>query len=77
MYLYVYISFWEDWIIFVITRKFVHTVNREYFVVKIFSESLACAKIKCTKYMSNINDNVVQGRLSKNYLTEKFIAVKC
>ena len=24
-------------------------VNREYFVVKIFSDSLACAKIKCTK----------------------------
>ena len=26
-----------------------HTVNREYFVVKIFSDSLACAKIKRTK----------------------------
>ena len=25
------------------------TVNREYFVVKIFSDSLACAKIKRTK----------------------------
>ena len=25
------------------------TVNREYFDVKIFSDSLACAKIKCTK----------------------------
>ena len=24
-------------------------VNREYLVVKIFSDSLACAKIKCTK----------------------------
>ena len=45
------------------------TVNREYFVVKIFSDSLACAKIKRTKYIRNINDNAVQGRLSENYLT--------
>ena len=27
------------------------TVNREYFNVKIFSDSMACAKIKHTKYM--------------------------
>ena len=46
-----------------------NTVNREYFVVKIFSDSLACAKIKHTKYIRNINDNAVQGRLSENYLT--------
>ena len=26
-----------------------NTVNREYFVVKIFSDSLACTKIKRTK----------------------------
>ena len=45
------------------------TVNREYFVVKIFSDSLDCAKIKRTKYVRNINDNAVQGRLSENYLT--------
>ena len=51
-----------------------HTVNREYFDVKIFSDSLACAKIKRTKYMRNINDNAVQGRLSENYLTQKIIA---
>ena len=44
------------------------TVNREYFDVKIFSDSMACAKIKCTKYMHNINDNAVQGHLSENYL---------
>ena len=37
-----------------------NTVNREYFVVKIFSDSLACAKIKRTR--RNINDNAVQGR---------------
>ena len=49
------------------------TVNREYFVVKIFSDSMACTKIKLTKYMRNINDNAVQGRLSENYLTRKFI----
>ena len=45
------------------------TVNREYFDVKIFSDSMVCAKIKCTKYMRDINDNTVQGRLSENYLT--------
>ena len=45
------------------------TVNREYFDFKIFSDSMACAKIKHTKYMRNINDNAVQGRLSENYLT--------
>ena len=37
------------------------TVNREYLVVKIFSDSLACAKIKRKKYIRNINDNAVQG----------------
>ena len=49
------------------------TVNREYFDVKIFSDSIACAKIKRTKYMRNINDNTVQGRLSENYFTRKII----
>ena len=34
------------------------TVNREYFDVKIFSDSMACAKIKRMKYMRNINDNI-------------------
>ena len=47
------------------------TVNREYFD---FSDSMACAKIKRTKYMRNINENAVQGRLSENYLTRKIIA---
>ena len=51
-----------------------YTVNREYFDVKIFSDSMACAKIKRTKYMRNINDNAVQGCLSENYLTRKIIA---
>ena len=45
------------------------TVNREYFVVKIFSDSLACVKIKHAKYIRNINDNAVQDHLSENYLT--------
>ena len=35
---------------------------------------IPCAKIKRTKYMRNINDNAVQGRLSENYLTRKIIA---
>ena len=50
------------------------TINREYFDVKIFSDSMACAKIKRTKYRCNINDNAVQGRLSENYLTRKITA---
>ena len=51
-----------------------YTVNREYFDYKIFSDSMACAKIKRTKYIRNINDNAVQRRLSENYLTRKIIA---
>ena len=47
------------------------TVNREIFVVKIFSDSMDSAKIKRTKIM---RDNAVQGALSENYLTRKFIA---
>ena len=43
------------------------TVNREYFFVKVFSDSLACAKLNARKYMHSINDNAVQGRLSENY----------
>ena len=50
------------------------TVNREYFDVKIFSDSMACAIIKRTKYMRNINNNAVQGHLSENYLMRKIIA---
>ena len=46
------------------------TVNWEIFVVKIFSDSMASAK----KIICIINDNVVQGHLSENYLTRKFIA---
>ena len=45
---------------------FILTVNREYFDVKIFSDSMTRAKIKRTKYMRDINDNAVQGRLSEN-----------
>ena len=46
------------------------------FIIKILSNSLAYVKIKDTKYMRNrnINDNVVQGCLSENYLTQNFIA---
>ena len=35
---------------------------------------MAYAKIKHMKYMRNINNNAVQGRLSENYLTQKIIA---
>ena len=42
-----------------------YIINREYFDVKIFSDSMACAKIKRTKYMHSINNNVVQGRCLK------------
>ena len=45
------------------------TINRKYFDVKIFLDSIACVKIKRTKYMRNINDDEVQGRLSENNLT--------
>ena len=34
--------------------KLAYTVNREYFDVKIFSDSMACAKIKRTKYICAI-----------------------
>ena len=47
-----------------------NTVNREIFIVKIFSDSMASAKIKRTIIMHIINDNAVRGRLSKNYLTK-------
>ena len=50
-----------------------YTVNWEIFVVKIFSDSMASAKIKRTKIMCIINDNSVRGRLSENYLTQNFI----
>ena len=49
-------------------------VNREIFIVKTFSDSMASAKIKRTKIMCIINDDAVRGHLSKNYLTRKFIA---
>ena len=46
-------------------------INREYFTVKIFSDSVACTKIKRTKIHACA---ILQGRLSENYLTRKFIA---
>ena len=50
------------------------TINCEYFDVKIFSDSMACAKIKHIKDILNINDSAVQGCLSENCLTRKIIA---
>ena len=55
--------------IFIITG----TINREYLVVKIFSDSLAYAKLKCTKIHMQYY-NAVEGCLSENYLTLKIIA---
>ena len=52
---------------------YTHIVNREIFVVKIFSDSMASAKIKRTKIMHIINNKAIRGRLSENYLTRKFI----
>ena len=37
---------------------------------------MACAKIKRMKYMRNINDNAVQGRLSENYLMRNILGTK-
>ena len=53
-----------------------HTHKKCCFIanIKIFSDSMACAKIKRTKYMCNINENAVQGRLSENYSMQKIIA---
>ena len=45
-----------------------YTVNHEYFDVKILSNSMACVKIKRTKYMRKTNNNAVKGRLSEKYL---------
>ena len=50
------------------------TINWEIFIVKIFLDSMASAKIKRTNIMRIINNNAVRGRLSENYLTRKFIA---
>ena len=50
-----------------------NTVDRENFAVKIFLDSMASPKIKPAKIMRTINDSAVRGRLSKNYLTWKFI----
>ena len=49
------------------------TVNREYFVVKYFQTAWLARKLNTRKYIRNINDNAVQGRLSENDLTRKII----
>ena len=46
-----------------------NTVDREIFAVKIFLDSMASPKIKQAKIIHIINDSVVRGRLSENYLT--------
>ena len=52
--------------------RWTHTINHEYFLVKIFLDSLAYAKIE-RNFMHNINNNVVQGSLSENYFTQEII----
>ena len=43
---------------------------------KIFWTPWLVRKLNARKYMRNINDNVVQGHLSKNYLTVKNYCMK-
>ena len=43
-------------------------------MLKSFWTAWLVQKLNARKYMRNINDNVVQGRLSENYLTQKFVA---
>ena len=43
-------------------------------LLKYFRTAWLMRKLIVRKYMRNINDNAVQGRLSENYLTRKFIA---
>ena len=47
------------------------TVNRETFVVKIFSDSMASAKI-----MRIINDNAVWGRFVQKFITRNICDAK-
>ena len=50
-------------------------VNREYFIVKIFSYSIwLMQKLNTRKYTRNVNDNAVQCHLSETYLMRKIIA---
>ena len=50
-------------------------VNREYFIVEIFSDSIwLMQKLNTRKYTRNVNDNAVQYHLSKTYLMRKIIA---
>jgi hypothetical protein len=51
-----------------------YTVNREIFVVKLFSDRVISTKNKHTKSVRIINANAVRGRLSENYFTRNFIA---
>ena len=53
-----------------------NTVNRKYFDVKIFSDSMACAKIKRTKYMRNINDKCGTGSFVRKLFNTKYYRMK-
>ena len=49
------------WLEDVYACVYVCTVNREYFIGKIFSDSLTCAKIKYMYVHTIINNDVVTG----------------
>ena len=51
------------------TPQLLSFCNREYFV---FRTALLVQKFNTQKYMRNVNDIAVQGRLSENYLTWNF-----
>ena len=52
-------------IVSIFRENYALSVNHEYFAVKIFLDNLAYVKIKHAKYIININDNAIQGRLSE------------
>ena len=59
------IRYWMTATIIIVITGNNNIVNQEYFVVKIFSDNLACAKIKHAKYMCIIIINAVRGRCPK------------
>ena len=52
------------------------TVNREYFDVKILSDSMVCAKIKHTKCTCNISDNAGTGSFVRKLFNAKNYCMK-
>ena len=63
----------QEWAVHAMVLVLNNTANREYFVVKIFSDSLACAQLNAR---NNINNNVIQGHLSENLFNMKNYRMK-